>query len=119
MMGREAKTRFYVRIDGVDRALFSVKSVAGRGLTITSRTPKFWENPDGTFTAFDHQHYSVHLSNGGVDTTITQKTQLQESAFHSIVTFVKDTQAYFLWPIFARRYPIFQGDNGLLVKNTF
>jgi hypothetical protein len=119
-MSKTKKTRFFARIDGAECLLFSIQKSANDGLTITSRTPKFFEGakgPYGTPLEFDHQHYSVHETNEGNDTTITQKTQLVGER-HSIVTLLRGTRDYLLWPVFARRYPIFLTGENRLVRKT-
>ncbi|MEW6372904.1 MAG: hypothetical protein AB1584_18390 [Pseudomonadota bacterium] len=119
-MSKTKKTRFFARIDGVECLLFSIQKSANDGLTITSRTPKFFEGakgPFGTQLEFDHQHYSVHETNEGRDTTITQKTQLI-GEHHSIVTLLRETKDYLLWPVFARRYPIFLTEENRLIRKS-
>jgi hypothetical protein len=76
MANNGKKTRFFVRVNGVEREILSVQQRADKSLTLISGTPSFWENPDGSLPAFDQQHYSVHRTKNGRDTTITQKTWL-------------------------------------------
>lgn len=114
-LATKAKTRFVALIDGVEREIFSVVERQNKDIIVMSGTPRFWENPDGSLTKFGEQHYSVHTSNNGVDVTITQKTTLSDGNQHSNVAYIKGTKNALVWPIYARRVPIFE-DNSRLLK---
>ncbi|MBW2941936.1 hypothetical protein [Zhongshania aquimaris] len=105
-MSRKSKVRFAARIDGVERELFSIKERPDNSLLLVSAYPIFWENSDSSIVRFTEQHYSIHISNGGIDTTITQKTKLADGMSHSNVSFIPNTKKHLLWPIYARRVPI-------------
>jgi hypothetical protein len=125
-MSNSKKTRFFAKIDGIDRLLFSVQKSARGSITITSQTtaalidyatPNKYGFSDGTHKEYEDQHYSIHESNEGTATSITKKTKLK-SEHQSNVAFIQDTKDYLLWPVFWRRYPLFNTDRSLLVKKS-
>lgn len=104
------RTRFVVEINGKAREILSIIEKSNGQLTLMSGTSKYWENEDGTLEEYFEQHYSIHRTKNGLDTTITQKTTLKGGVRHSIVTYIHDTSTHLLWPVFARRPPLFQPD---------
>lgn len=118
MANNGKKTRFFVRVNGVEREILSVQQRADKSLTLISGTPSFWENPDGSLSAFDQQHYSVHRTKNGRDTTITQKTWLRNGTHHSYVAYVHGTEEYLLWPLYARRIPILNNQTRILKRRA-
>lgn len=110
-MGSKPKTRLFALIDGKSRELFNVRDLGKKGLIITSGYPKLFENNDGQFVEFVDQHYSVHPTKNGQDTSITQKTAVSDQGIKKIsnVAYIHNTSEHLLWPVYARRLPIMDG----------
>jgi hypothetical protein len=107
-MGSKAKIRFSAKIDDRDIELFNVRDLGDKGLVISSGYPRYFEHPDGKLVEFVDQHYSVHPTKGGADTTITQKTALKGDGVQaiSIVAYIHNTSNHLLRPVYARRLPV-------------
>lgn len=119
IFGIGVKIAFSATIDGVQRSLFSVKDNGDSGLLIGQGTPRQMENPYGVKRDFKHQHYSVHPSNNGADTTITQKTLMSDGEEHSAVSFVRNTKQHLLWLVYARRMPILAKTTRVLKRKRY
>lgn len=102
-MSKKPKVRFAANIDGIDYELFWVQERSDKSLILGSAFPQYWENKDNSYTAFSEQHYSIHKSNEGDATTITQKTTLVDGTSVSNVTYIPKTKNQLLWPVYARR----------------
>lgn len=107
-MGSKAKIRFSAKIDDRDVELFNVRDLGDKGLIISSGYPRYFELQDGKLSEFVDQHYSVHPTKGGADTTITQKTALSGDGVQAIsnVAYIHNTANHLLWPVYARRLPV-------------
>ncbi|WP_319498102.1 hypothetical protein [uncultured Cohaesibacter sp.] len=112
-MSYKPKTRFTVLIDGTEFELFSVRDRGNKELVIIEATPKYLGDHTGRI-AYRAQHYSVHRTKDGADTTITQKIELENGDTLSSVSYIHDTTDHLLWPICARRLPIFETRNRVL-----
>jgi len=110
-MSHKRKSIFAARIDGIEREILSVKERSNRDLLLIPAHTPFCEPTPGTMIKFVEQHYSVHGTNQGSDTTITQKTTLDNGDLHSNVSFIHNTKNHLLWPVFARRVPVLYGEN--------
>ncbi len=113
-MSKKSRTRFFARIDGNGHQLLSVMERNDGSLIVFSAIPKNWENTNRTLTAFREQHYSIHRTKGGVDTTFTQKTRLSDGRTVSNVAYIHGTTEHLLWPVFARRVPTLRPTTHLL-----
>lgn len=109
-MATKPKIRFAATVDGRAVELFSILDRGAEGIVIIPAHPKFFGDNPHDLIAFSDQHYSVHPTKG-IDTTITQKTKLQDGTSISNIAYIHDTNKSLLWPIFSRRMPIFQGNN--------
>ncbi|MEQ9153160.1 MAG: hypothetical protein RLO06_16905 [Parvibaculum sp.] len=114
-MGTKPKTRFTVIVDEMELALFSIRELPNSSLVFISNTPENFETDNG-WVRFAEQHYSVHKTNGGKDTQITQKTYLEDKSTISNTAFILGTDRYLLWPIHGRRLPKFRPDNKIKKK---
>jgi hypothetical protein len=106
-MSLKPKFRFFVSVDGNDTEIGWAKENRSGNVVFRSRFPKYFLTPQNELVRFKEQHYSVHPSNEDTDTTITQKTVLVDGQTTPIVSFIQNTNQHLLWPIFARRLPIF------------
>ena len=116
-MKDRSKTRFAINVNGQDTELFSVLDCHEKGIVIFDGTPRFFEKPDGDrikLVEYAEQHYSIHPSNKN-DVTITQKTTLADGHEISVVSYVHDAKDHLLWPVYARRLPVYNLGNRKLV----
>jgi len=114
-MGSKPKTRFYVCIAGRNIEVLSVRDRGRNGIVASSSFPRFFESVPGKFVGFVEQHYSVHPTKGS-DTTVTQKTSLEDGTNISNVAYIHNTQGQLLWPIYARRIPKFDDRNRIMTE---
>lgn len=107
VVGHKSKTRFVMNADGKDHELFAVRERGDKSLILMPSHDRFLENrfmgPNSDLQAVREQHYSVHKTNGGIDTELTQKTLLTNGTSISNAAFIHDTSEKLLYPIYARR----------------
>lgn len=112
-MGNKPKTRFYAVIDGRDVQLFSVRDRGnGNGILLAATASDTLDIGNiGTDLPVREQHYSIHPSEGGRHTTVTQKTLLESGDIYSEMAKISDTETHLLWPVFAKRCHTYNAEN--------
>lgn len=100
-MGKKAKVRFTVIVDGIEAELFSVRDRGGLGILLSSNVPETFVEGDRR-SYFVEQHYSVHNTKG-IDTTFTQHTLTVYGEELKQVAYIHNTTEHLLWPVYGKR----------------
>jgi hypothetical protein len=91
-----------------------VKERSNQDILVLSGTSRFFEAVGLSKRELAEQHYSVHTHRSGLHTIITQKTTLADGVRVSNAAFIHNTRDWLLWPIYARRLPMFKDDTNIL-----
>jgi hypothetical protein len=116
-VGRGAKVRFTISVNGIDREIFSVRDDAKDGsINIFLRETPFWHEPGAARSWKSvERRYSVHPSSQSQGTTIKYSSVAQDALFE-YSSFVNDTNHELLWMLWASRQWAFEDDNHLKEK---
>jgi len=107
-LSKKPKTRIFVVSDGEEKEVIVARDRYDEGIVFTGGHSKYWLTAVDERIEIGEQHYSIHPSNGGRDMAVTQKTLLANGERRSNVAYVKgETERPMLWPIYARRIPVF------------
>lgn len=101
-MGKRPAVRFVTSIDGVVVEIASFRELSDNQLNMSIATQELVEI-DGTEHVVIEQHFSVHGSNQGRDTSVTFKQVFADRPPLDYVSFLHNTEKHLLWPIIARR----------------
>lgn len=107
-MGSKRKLRAYCTVNGIERELVSIRELSDGSLTIMVAPSDNAVLSDGRLLPYDQEHYSVHRSNEGADTTLIRKTRFATGNRISAVAFLKGTSKRLVWVIHVERVHLIQ-----------
>jgi len=104
-----SKTRFVVEMAGEQVELFSVQERADSSLIVFPHRACQYTDP--ALGLIREEHLSVHLSANSPGTTIKRTCTLQNGRVMTYSSFVSDSKAALLWPLYSARAPRFTKSN--------
>jgi hypothetical protein len=103
----ESKTRFVCHLPNQMSELFWVKEQASGGLQLVIKRAINYRADEyiPQDTEKKSQKYSIHRSNGGVDTTIHHTIELANGRKLDSCAFLRDSATTLIWPLFVKACP--------------
>lgn len=108
MSKKDPKTRFVCQLRHQRSELLSVAERPSGGLLISLKAAENFTPDETLYPAqkrISDQHYSVHRSNAGADTTIHHTITLEDGDKLDTSSFLPASSGNLLWPIFVRACP--------------